>query len=61
MRVSWTARKSNQSILKVINSDYSLKELMLKLQYFDHLIQKANSLKKTLMLVRLRARGEVGN
>ena len=45
MRVSWTARRSNQSILKEINSEYSLEGLMLKLklQYFDHLMQKANS------------------
>ena len=50
LRVLWTARKSNQSILKEINSEYSLEGLMLKLQCFGHLIQRANSLEKTLML-----------
>ena len=50
MRVPWTARKSNQSILKEINPEDSLEELMLKLQYFGHLMQRANSLEKTLML-----------
>ena len=53
LRVPWTARRSNQSILKEINPEYSLEGLMLKLkfQYFGHLMQRANSLKKTLMLV----------
>ena len=52
MRVSWTARGSNQSILKEINPECSLEGLMLKLklQYFDHLMQRGNSLEKTLML-----------
>ena len=52
MRVPWTARKSNQSILKEINPEYSLEELMLKLklQYFGHLMRRADSLEKTLML-----------
>ena len=52
MRVPWTARRSNQSILREINPEYSLKVQMLKLkiQYFDHLMQRANSLKNTLML-----------
>ena len=50
MRVPWTARRSNQSILKEINPEYSLEGLMLKLQYFGHLMQTANSLEKTLML-----------
>ena len=52
MRVSWTARRSNQSILKEINPEYSLDGLMLKLklQYFDHLMQRANSLEKTLIM-----------
>ena len=52
MRVLWTARRSNQSILKEINPEYSLEELMLKLklQYFGYLKQRANSLEKTLML-----------
>ena len=51
-RVTWTARRSNQSILKEINLEYSLEELMLKLklQYFGHLMQRADSLEKTLML-----------
>ena len=49
MRVPWTARRSNQSTLKEINPEYSL-VLKLKLQYFDHLMQRANSLEKILML-----------
>ena len=59
MRVPWTAGRSNQSILKEINPDYSLEGLMLKLklQYCGHLMQTANSLEKTLMLGKaLRAR-----
>ena len=47
---SWTLRRSNQSIVKEINPQYSLEGLMLKLQYFGHLMQRANSLEKTLML-----------
>ena len=52
LRVPWTARRSNQSILKEINPEYSLEELMLKLklQYFGHLMGRADSLEKTLML-----------
>ena len=52
LRAPWTARRSNQSILKKINPDYSLEGLMLKLklQYFGHLMQRAESLEKTLML-----------
>ena len=50
LRVPWTARRSTQSILKEINPDYSLERLMLKLQYFGHLMPRANSMKKTLML-----------
>ena len=50
MRVPWTARRSNQSVLKEINPEYSLEGLMLKLQYFSHLIQRAYLLEKTLML-----------
>ena len=52
MRVPWTARKSNQSILKEISAEYSLEGLMLKLQlqYFGHLMQRTDSLEKTLML-----------
>ena len=58
LRVLWTARKSNQSILKEINSEYSLEGLMLKLkfQYFAHLIQRADSLEKTLMLGKIEGR-----
>ena len=54
MRVPWTARRSNQSILKEISPGYSLEGLMLKLklQYFDHLMQRADSFEKTLMLVK---------
>ena len=47
LRVPWTAKRSNQSILKEINSEYSLEGLMLKLQYFDHLMQKEDSLENT--------------
>ena len=63
LRVPWTARRSKQWIPKEINPEYSLAGLMmkLKLQYFGHLMQRADSLKKTLMLGRLRAGGEVGN
>ena len=50
MRVLWTARRSNQSILKEINPEYSLEGLMLKLQYFGHLMKRANSLERTVML-----------
>ena len=49
LRVLWTTRRSNQSILKEINPEYLLKGLMLKLQYFGHLMQRADSLEKTLM------------
>ena len=50
LRVPWTVRRSNQSILKEIDSEYSLEGLMLKLQYFGHLMQRTDSLEKTLML-----------
>ena len=55
MRVPWTARRSNQSILKEISPEYSLEGLMLelKLQYFDHLMQRTNSFEKTLMLGKI--------
>ena len=55
LRVSWTARKSNQSLLKEISPEYSLEGLMLKLklQYFGHLMQRADSLEKTLMLGKI--------
>ena len=57
LRVPWTARRSSQSILKEINSDYSLEGQMLKLklQYFGHLMRKLDSLEKTLMLGKTRA------
>ena len=60
LRVPWTAKRSNQSILKEINPEYSLESLMLKLklQYFGHLIRKIDSLEKTLMLGKMKARGE---
>ena len=50
LRVSWTTGRSNQSVLKDINPEYSLEELMLKLQYFGHSMPRADSLEKTLML-----------
>ena len=55
MRVLWTARRSNQSILKEISPEYSLEGLILKLklQYFGHLMQRADSLEKTLMLGKI--------
>ena len=53
MRVPWTARRSNQLILKEISPEYSLEELVLKLQYFGHLIQRTDSLEKTLMLGKI--------
>ena len=56
MRVPWTARRSNQSILKAIHPEYSLEGLMLKLQYFGHLIRTDNSLEKTLMLGKIEGR-----
>ena len=60
LRVPWTARISNQSILKEISPEHSLEGLMLKLkvQYFGHLMQRNDSFEKTLMLERLRAGGE---
>ena len=62
LRVPWTARKSNQSILKEINPEYSLEGLMLKLKllYFGHLIQRASSLEKTLMLGKIEGRRRRG-
>ena len=60
MRVPWTARKSNQSILKEISPEYSLAGLMLKLQYFGHLMQRDNSLEKTLMLGKMEGRRKRG-
>ena len=62
MRVRWTARRSNQSILKKISPEYSLEGLMLKLklQYFGHLMQRADSLAKTLMLEGIGGRRRRG-
>ena len=62
LRVPWTTRRSNQSILKEINPKYSLEELMLKLklQYFDHLMWRANSLEKTLILGKIEGRRRRG-
>ena len=59
MRVPWTARRSKQSILKEINSEYSLEGLKLKLQYFGHLIQRTNSLEKTLMLGKVESKRRI--
>ena len=56
MRVTWTVRRSNQSVLKEINPEYSLEGLMLKLQYFSHLMQRADSLEKTLMLGKIESK-----
>ena len=61
MRVSWTARRSNQLILKEISPEYTLEGLMLKLQYFGHLMRRTNSLEKTLILGKIeggRRRGQ---
>ena len=60
LRVPWTAKRSNQSILKEISPEYSLERLMLKLQYFGHLIQRTNSLEKTLMLGKIEGRKRRG-
>ena len=60
LRVPWTARRSNQSIFKEINPEYSLEGLMLKLQYLGHLMQRANSLEKTLMLGKIEGRRKRG-
>ena len=56
LRVPWTARQSNQSILKEINPEYLLARLMLKFQYFGHLIRRADSLEKTLKLGKTEGR-----
>ena len=62
MRAPWTARKSNQSILKEISPEYSLEGLMLKmkLQYFGHLMQRTDSLEKTLTLAKIEGRRRRG-
>ena len=63
LRVPWSARRSDQSILKEINPEYSLERLMLKrkLQYFGHLMRRADSLEKTLMLGKIETGGEGDN
>ena len=63
LRVPWTARRSNQSILKEISAEYSLEELMLKLklQYFGHLMRRTDSFEKTLMLGKTEGRREGDN
>ena len=60
MRVPWTARRSNQSSLKKTNPEYSLEGLMLKLQYLDHLMQRADLLEKTLMLEKIKGQKRRG-
>ena len=60
LRVSWSVRRSNQSILKEISPEYSLEGLMLKLQYFGHLMQRTDSLQKTLMLEKIEGRRKRG-
>ena len=60
LRVPWTARRSNQSILKEISPEYSLEGLMLKLQYFGHLIRRPDSFEKTLMLGKIEGRKRRG-
>ena len=60
LRVPWTARRSIQSILKEISPEYSLERLMLKLQHSDHLMQRTNSLEKTLMLGKIEGRRRRG-
>ena len=60
LRVPWTARKSNQSMLKEISPEYSLEGLMLKLQYFGHLMQRTDSFEKTLMMGKIEGRRRRG-
>ena len=62
MRVPWTARRSNQSVLKEVNAEYSLEGLLLRLQiqYYGHLMQRANSLEKTLMLGKTEGQRRIG-
>ena len=60
LRVPWAARRSNQSILKKINPEYSLEVLVLKLQYFGHLMRTTDSLEKTLMLGKIEGRKRRG-
>ena len=61
MRVPWTAKRSNQSILKEINPEYSLQGLMLKLKLLGHLMGRPDSLEKTLMLGKIESRREGGS
>ena len=61
LRVPWTARRLNQSVPKEINPEYSLEGLMLKLQYFGHLMGRVNSLEKTLMLGKIAGRRKRDN
>ena len=60
MRIPWTARRSKQSIVKEINPGYSLEGPILKLQYFGHLIRRANSLEKTLMMGKIESKRRRG-
>ena len=60
LRVPWTAKRSNQSILKEMNRKYSLEGLLLKLQYFGHLMRRADSLENTLMLEKIEGRRRRG-
>ena len=60
LRIPWTARGSNQSVLKEINPEYSLEGLMMKLKYFGHLKGRADSLEKTLMLEKIEGRRSRG-
>jgi len=61
LRVPWTAKRSNQSILKEIDPEYSLQGLMLKLKLLGHLMGRADSLEKTLMLGKIESRREGGS
>ena len=63
MRAPWTARRSNQSVLKEVSPEYSLEGLMLlmKFQYFDHLMRRTDSLEKILMLGKIEGRGGEGD
>ena len=60
LRVPWTARRSNQSILKEISLEYSLEGLILKLQYFGYLMRRANSLEKTMILGKIEGKRRIG-
>ena len=60
MRVPWTVGRSNQSILKEINPEYSLEELMLKLQYFGHQMRRTDSLEKTLIMGKIKGKRRRG-